>query len=156
MSIKKFFSLVWYALPVQLFLLHFRKHQELLLLWYILLSTVTGHFLSNFGADSLFLTPEYFGSTNFLSTSIVGFAFGLFFTCPQYSLPGNYGATLFEVLYQQCHPSLAIPHHLCIKNGCLCCHQQSLYFHFCFGYAGRTHRRMRHRSRYFLCLFFQR
>ena len=78
MSIKKFFSLVWYALPVQLFLLHFRKHQELLLLWYILLSTVTGHFLSNFGADSLFLTPEYFGSTNFLSTSIVGFAFGIF------------------------------------------------------------------------------
>jgi hypothetical protein len=78
MSLKKFFSLFWYALPVQLFLLHFRKHQELLILWYILFSTVTGHFLSNFGADSLFLTPEYFGSTNFISTAIVGFAFGIF------------------------------------------------------------------------------
>lgn len=78
MSLKKFFSIIWFALPVQLFLLHFRKHQELLILWYILLSIVTGHFLSNFGADSLFLTPEYFGTTNFLSTAIVGFALGIF------------------------------------------------------------------------------
>ncbi len=78
MSLKKLFSIFWYALPVQLFLLHFRKHQELLIIWYILFSTVTGHFLSNFGADSLFLTPEYFGTTNFLSTAIVGFALGIF------------------------------------------------------------------------------
>jgi hypothetical protein len=78
MSVKKIFSLIWYALPVQLFLLHFRKHQELLLLWYILFGTVTGHFMSNFGASALFLTPEYFGSTNFISTAIVGFALGIF------------------------------------------------------------------------------
>ena len=78
MSVKKIFALIWYALPVQLLLLHFRKHQELLLLWYILFATVTGHFMSNFGASALFLTPEYFGTTNFLSTAIVGFALGIF------------------------------------------------------------------------------
>ena len=78
MIIKKIASFVWYALPVQLFLLHFRKHIELLIIWYILLATITGHFLSNFGADSLFLAPEYMGEVNFLSTAIVGFALGIF------------------------------------------------------------------------------
>ncbi|NDA60625.1 MAG: hypothetical protein EBX50_01160 [Chitinophagia bacterium] len=78
MTIKKIASFIWYALPVQLFLLHFRKHIELLIIWYILLATITGHFLSNFGADSLFLAPEYMGEVNFLSTTIVGFALGIF------------------------------------------------------------------------------
>ncbi|MBU3743854.1 MAG: hypothetical protein FGM61_04805 [Sediminibacterium sp.] len=78
MTIKKIASFFWYALPVQLFLLHFRKHIELLIIWYILLATITGHFLSNFGADSLFLAPEYMGEVNFLSTAIVGFALGIY------------------------------------------------------------------------------
>lgn len=78
MIIKKITSFIWFSLPLQLFLLHFRKHVELLIIWYILLSTITGHFLSNFGADSLFLAPEYMGQVNFVSTAIVGFALGIF------------------------------------------------------------------------------
>jgi hypothetical protein len=78
MSIKKIVTLFWYALPIQLFLLHFRKHVEFLIIWYILLATITGHFLNSFGADSLFLAPEYMGKVNLVSTAIVGFALGIF------------------------------------------------------------------------------
>ncbi len=34
--------------------------------------------MRTFGADSLFLAPEYFGEINVLSTAIVGFALGIF------------------------------------------------------------------------------
>lgn len=78
MSIKKIGALIWYALPIQLFLLHFRKHVEFLVIWYILLATITGHFLNSFGANSLFLAPEYMGKVNMVSTAIVGFALGIF------------------------------------------------------------------------------
>ena len=78
MFIKKIFSLIWFSLPVQLFLLHFRKHLEFLVIWYILLATITGNFLNKFGANSLFLAPEYYGQVNFISTAIVGFALGIF------------------------------------------------------------------------------
>ena len=78
MFIKKIFSLFWFALPVQLFLLHFRKHLEFLVIWYILLGTITGNLMNKFGANSLFLAPEYYGQVNFISTAIVGFALGIF------------------------------------------------------------------------------
>lgn len=65
-------------LPIQLFLLHFRKAQLLLVFWLILFATVTNHFATNFGAASLFLSPEYLGKTNFASFFILGTAFATF------------------------------------------------------------------------------
>lgn len=68
----------YYSFPVQLVFLHFRKYQVLLLFWFVMFSTVNGTFMKTFGADSLFLAPEYLGQVNFFSSAIVGAAVGMF------------------------------------------------------------------------------
>jgi len=75
---KKYLIGFWYSLPIQLFFLHFRRYQVFLVFWYILFATVGGNFMKNFGADSLFLAPEYFNEVNALSTAFVGVAVGVF------------------------------------------------------------------------------
>lgn len=75
----KILNAIWYSLPVQLLVLHFRKHQFILLFWYVLFATISSNFLENFGADTLFLAPEYFNQVSVFSTAIVGFTFGIFF-----------------------------------------------------------------------------
>jgi hypothetical protein len=75
---KQFLVGFWRSLPVQLFLLHFRRYQVFVLIWYILFATLAGNFMFTFGANSLFLAPEYFGEVTFISTAIVGFAIGIF------------------------------------------------------------------------------
>lgn len=67
-----------YSFPVQLLFLHFRKYQVLLLFWFILFSTVNGSFMNTFGADSLYLAPEYLGNVNAVSTALVGMSIGMF------------------------------------------------------------------------------
>jgi hypothetical protein len=69
---------IYTAFPVQLFILHFRKYQVLLAFWYILVLIINGNFLSSYGADALFLAPEYLGNVNPLSTLIVGISMGIF------------------------------------------------------------------------------
>jgi hypothetical protein len=68
----------YYSFPVQLLFLHFRKYQVLLLFWFVLFSTVNGTFMHIFGADSLYLAPEYLGSVNAFGAGIVGIATGMF------------------------------------------------------------------------------
>ncbi len=75
---KKYLIGFWYSLPIQLFLMHFRKYQVFLLFWYILFATVAGNFMHNFGADSLFLAPEYLNEVNAISFAFVGVAVGVF------------------------------------------------------------------------------
>ena len=75
---KKYLVGIWFSLPVQLCLLHFRKYQVLLLFWYILFATITGNFMATFGASSLYLAPEYLDAVTPISTAIVGFAIGVF------------------------------------------------------------------------------
>ncbi|MEQ1625648.1 MAG: hypothetical protein ABL870_13190, partial [Sediminibacterium sp.] len=75
---KKYLVGIWFSLPVQLCLLHFRKYQVLLLFWYILFATVTGNFMATFGASSLYLAPEYLDAVTPISTAIVGFSIGVF------------------------------------------------------------------------------
>ena len=75
---KKYLIGIWFSLPVQLFLLHFRRYQLFLVFWYLLFATITGNFMQTFGAYSLFLAPEYFGEVSPFSTAIVGFAIGVF------------------------------------------------------------------------------
>lgn len=69
---------IFYAFPVQLFILHFRKYQVLLIFWYILTSTINSGFMKTFGADALFFAPEYLGNVNMLGAVIVGVAMGVF------------------------------------------------------------------------------
>ena len=68
----------FYSFPVQLLFLHFRKYQVLLIFWFVLFSTVNGTFMKSFGADSLYLAPEYLGNVNALGAGIVGIAIGMF------------------------------------------------------------------------------
>lgn len=70
---------IYYFFPVQLFILHFRKYQVLLLFWLILVSTINSGFMKMFGADALFLSPEYLGTVNILGAVITGIALGVFF-----------------------------------------------------------------------------
>lgn len=72
---------IFYSLPVQLLLLHFRKYQILLLFWLLLFLIVCGVLMKTFGAESLFLAPEYLGDVNALSTGLVGISVGVFIMC---------------------------------------------------------------------------
>jgi len=69
---------IYYFLPIQLLLLHFRRYQLLLVFWGILLLTITGNFAAHFGASSLFLAPEYQGVISYASMFLLGSAFGVF------------------------------------------------------------------------------
>ncbi len=70
---------IFYFFPFQLFILHFRKFQVLLVFWYLLGSTINSGFMKTYGADALFCSPEYMGDVNALSALIVGIAMGVFF-----------------------------------------------------------------------------
>ncbi len=75
---KTFFQNFYYSFPIQLLLLHLRKSQLLLVFWLIIFLTITGNFMKLFGADSLFLAPEYLGNVNAAGAAIVGIAAGIF------------------------------------------------------------------------------
>ena len=70
---------IYYSFPVQLFILHFRKYQVLLIFWVILASAVDSGFMKGFGADALFFVPEYMGNVSALSSGLVGVAMSVFF-----------------------------------------------------------------------------
>jgi hypothetical protein len=78
MTVREFFLGLYRSFPVQLVILHLRKYQVFLLFWLILASAINGGFMSNFGADSLFLAPEYLGRVNTVSAIFVGMAMGVF------------------------------------------------------------------------------
>lgn len=69
---------IFYSFPIQLILLHFKKFQILLIFWFVLFAIVNGSFMSSFGVNSLFLSPEYMDNVNALSTGIVGISIGIF------------------------------------------------------------------------------
>lgn len=68
----------YYSFPIQLLFLHFRKYQVLLVFWFVLFSIAGGSFMKTFGADSLFLAPEYLGDVNPISFAITGGALAMF------------------------------------------------------------------------------
>ena len=75
---KRVLQNIYHSFPVQLFILHFRKVQVLLLFWYLLGSTINSGFMKTYGADGLFFSPEYLGNVNIWSGAIVGMALGVF------------------------------------------------------------------------------
>ena len=74
---KSFLRGLYHSFPVQLVMLHFKKFQVLLLFWFLMFSTVGGTFMHSYGADSLFLAPEYLGNVNAVSAAIMGVAIGV-------------------------------------------------------------------------------
>lgn len=70
---------IYFSFPVQLFILHFRKYQVLLIFWLMLGSIIDSEFMKGFGADALFFVPEYMNNVNALSAGLVGVAMGVFF-----------------------------------------------------------------------------
>ena len=68
----------YHSFPIQLLFLHVRKYQALLIFWFVLFSTVNGSLLKIFGADSLYLGPEYLGTVNTFGYAITGIAIGMF------------------------------------------------------------------------------
>ena len=75
---KTFILNFYYSFPIQLLILHFRKSQVLLFFWLILFLTLTGNFMNVFGANALFLAPEYLGNVNAAGAAIAGVATGIF------------------------------------------------------------------------------
>jgi len=75
---KQLLKDIYYSFPIQLFIIHFRKFQVLLVFWYILGSTINSGIMKSYGADALFFAPEYLGNVNALSAAIVGVALGVF------------------------------------------------------------------------------
>lgn len=75
---KQLLKDIFYSFPIQLFILHFRKYQVLLIFWYLLASTINSGFMKTFGADALFFAPEYLGNVNIIGAIIVGLAMGVF------------------------------------------------------------------------------
>jgi len=75
---KKRINSFYRFLPIQLFLLHFRKYQLLLIFWLMLFATITNHFAVHFGAKSLFLSPEYLGQISIMSFLLLGGATAIF------------------------------------------------------------------------------
>src|SRR5688500_19188828 len=53
----------------------------MLVFWYILFATVNGSFMKTFGANALFLAPEYLGNVNSISAAIMGVSIGVFIMC---------------------------------------------------------------------------
>ncbi|MBA2250063.1 MAG: patatin-like phospholipase family protein [Chitinophagaceae bacterium] len=73
-----FLKNLYYSFPIQLLILHFRKYQVLLIFWYILFSTIGSGFMKNFGADALFLAPEYLGNVNAAGGALVGISVAIY------------------------------------------------------------------------------
>ena len=63
---------IFYSLPIQLLLVHFKRNQVLLLIWVLLLAMITGSFGKYLGIPYLFLDPEYLNKVNFTSFFILG------------------------------------------------------------------------------------
>ncbi len=74
-QLKKYFQFF----PLQLFLLHFKKNQALLLIWIVLFGIITQNVALSFGIPYLFLSPEYLNEVSNLSYFILGFGIGGFF-----------------------------------------------------------------------------
>ena len=69
---------IFYSFPVQLLVLHAKKHHFLLLFWVFLALLVTSTTGQHYGINYLYLDPEYMGEVDFLSFLLIGAALGAF------------------------------------------------------------------------------
>ncbi len=114
-NIKIYIKGFYYSFPVQLFILHLRRYQVFLIFWFILVSAIQGNFMSSYGADSLFLAPEYLGEVNGFSMALVGIATGVFImswnitTFILYSNQFKFLATTSKPFLKYCINNAVIP-----------------------------------------------
>lgn len=66
----------YFSFPIQLLLMHIKKHQILLAIWIFLFLGASGQLGQLYGLRYLFWNPEYLGSVNYVGFAIVGAAFG--------------------------------------------------------------------------------
>ena len=72
MQLKERTKSIIYAFPIQLFMVHLKKHQLLIFFW-ILLGMLSCEVIgTKFGVQYLFLDPEYQGQVGFLSFMFLG------------------------------------------------------------------------------------
>ncbi len=76
---KKWVRALYYSFPIQLVIIHLRSNLLLLLLWMGLGALLSGYVGGKFGAQYIFLDPEYLGRIDFWSFFYVGMALGCFF-----------------------------------------------------------------------------
>lgn len=106
---------IWYFFPIQILLLHFKRNHIILGFWLILFLFVTNTIGFKYGIPFLFLTPEYFGSIDFLSYSILGIATGGFimaFNIYSYIMFASefpFLATFSRPFIKFCYNNLLIP-----------------------------------------------
>jgi hypothetical protein len=74
----KYLRNFFYSFPIQLFLLHLKKHPLLLIFWMIIIGAASNTYLKHYGIPFLLLDPEYLGHVSFWSYLMVGFATGGF------------------------------------------------------------------------------
>ncbi len=90
---KKFLRGIFYFFPFQLFLVHFKRNQILIIFWFFLFGLITKNVLFKLGAYSLFLAPEYFDSVNYWAFFVLGITLGSFivaFNISSYIVNGPY------------------------------------------------------------------
>jgi hypothetical protein len=75
----KWLQNIWFYFPIRLFLAHFKSNILLVFTWLLLLLAIYGGLAYSYGAQFLFLNPEYLGKTNFFSFQLLGASFGIFF-----------------------------------------------------------------------------
>lgn len=81
-QLTKFASIlsgIWWSFPIQLVLLHLKKHLILLAAWAAFIMIVTANLGADFGLHYLFWQPEYLGEINLFSFFLLGAGMGLFF-----------------------------------------------------------------------------
>lgn len=132
---RSFWLAVYRSFPVQLVLLHFRKYQVVLIFWCIIISAVAGQFMSGFGADTLFLTPEYRGHVDFVSALFVGMGLGIFIM--------SWNITTF-ILFSRFFKFLATTRHpflkYCLNNAVI--PLAFLVFYFSKAYSFERHKEL--------------
>ncbi|HIF15496.1 MAG TPA: hypothetical protein EYQ86_09375, partial [Bacteroidetes bacterium] len=79
MQLKERIKSIIYAFPIQLFMVHLKKHQLLIFFWILLGMLSCGVIGTKFGVQYLFLDPEYQGQVGFLSFMFLGLGFGALF-----------------------------------------------------------------------------
>ena len=112
---SSFIQKLIYFFPLQLFFVHIKKNQQLLLFWALLFLIIFKQVGTKYGLPLLFLAPEYIGGLSFSSYFILGFAIGGFamaFNISSYIMNGfrfPFLATLSKPFLKYCLNNALIP-----------------------------------------------
>jgi hypothetical protein len=101
----------WFNFPLQLLILHFKKHQLMLLLWAFFFASILNGVGVHYGIPYLFLDPEYRNKVDFFSFLIVGFSIGGFIMAWQISYY-MLNSFRFQFLASLSHPFITF----CLNN----------------------------------------